>query len=158
MFGMGEELVPRPGMVGQPQDHGRRPRPVAPPGGLGDIVMVPPVRQARDRGALHSVRPFVRITELGVVWADDRETDLDAIVWATGFRPALDHLAPLDVIDSAGHVATAGTRALGEPRLWMVGYGEWTGYASATLVGVGRTAKATVAEIVAALGREGKTR
>jgi hypothetical protein len=38
--------------------------------------------------------------------------------------------------------------------LWLVGYGDWTGYASATLIGVGRTARATVDEIVRALGEE----
>jgi hypothetical protein len=37
-----------------------------------------------------------------------------------------------------------------EPRLWLVGYGDWTGYASATLIGVGRTARTTVDEIVQA--------
>ena len=31
-------------------------------GSLGDIVMVPPVRQARERGDLHTVRPFQRFT------------------------------------------------------------------------------------------------
>ncbi|HST58458.1 MAG TPA: NAD(P)-binding domain-containing protein, partial [Longimicrobium sp.] len=31
-----------------------------PPADLGDIVMVPSVREARDRGVLHAVRPFVR--------------------------------------------------------------------------------------------------
>jgi hypothetical protein len=31
-----------------------------------------------------------------------------------------------------------------EPRLWLVGYGEWTEFASATLVGVGRCARASV--------------
>jgi putative flavoprotein involved in K+ transport len=31
--------------------------------------------------------------------------------------------------------------------LWLVGYGDWTGYASATLVGVGRSARSTVEEI-----------
>jgi putative flavoprotein involved in K+ transport len=41
----------------------------------------------------------------------------------------------------------SGTRSKLEPRLWMVGYGEWTGFASATLIGVGRTARATVEEI-----------
>jgi putative flavoprotein involved in K+ transport len=34
-----------------------------------------------------------------------------------------------------------------ERRLWLVGYEDWTGYASATLVGVGRTARSTVEEI-----------
>jgi hypothetical protein len=32
-----------------------------------------------------------------------------------------------------------------------VGYGEWTGFASATLIGVGRSARATVHQIAAAL-------
>ncbi|MBK1710998.1 pyridine nucleotide-disulfide oxidoreductase, partial [Marichromatium gracile] len=34
-----------------------------------------------------------------------------------------------------------------EPRLWLVGYGEWTGSASATLIGVTRTARSTVNQI-----------
>lgn len=37
------------------------------------------------------------------------------------------------------------------PNLWLVGYGEWTGMASATLIGVSRTARATADEIVAYL-------
>ncbi|HET9017253.1 MAG TPA: ArsO family NAD(P)H-dependent flavin-containing monooxygenase [Thermomicrobiaceae bacterium] len=134
---------------------GEDPDRAAPPGGLGDVVMVPTVRAARARGALGSVRPFVRMTERGVVWPDCVETEVDAIIWATGFSPELDHLAPLRVIDSDGRVATVGTRSLREPRLWLVGYGEWTGDASATLIGVGRTAKATAAEIAAALGPAG---
>jgi putative flavoprotein involved in K+ transport len=51
-------------------------------------------------------------------------------------------------------VRVAGTRAVDEPRLWLVGYGDWTGFASATLIGVGRSARATVAELEAALGEE----
>ncbi|HSY83012.1 MAG TPA: hypothetical protein VK807_14675, partial [Gemmatimonadaceae bacterium] len=53
-----------------------------------------------------------------------------------------------------GRVRTEETRAILEPRLWLVGYGNWTGYASATLVGVGRTARSTVAEIDAVIGAE----
>ena len=40
-----------------------------------------------------------------------------------------------------------GTRSILEPRLWLVGYGAWTGFASATLIGVGRSARATVDEV-----------
>jgi hypothetical protein len=93
----------------------------------------------------------VRFTPHGVVWPDDRETVVDAVIWCTGFHPALDHLALLGVIGQNGHVALQGTRSVAEPRLWLVGYGEWTGYASATILGVGRTARATVAEIDAVL-------
>ena len=115
---------------------------------LGDIVMLPPVRAARDRGDLVAVRIFERFTPGGVLWSDGRVEAIDAVIWCTGFRPALDHLAPLGVIEADGRVLTQGTRSVSEPRLWLVGYGEWTGYASATLIGVGRTAKTTVDEIV----------
>lgn len=114
---------------------------------LGSIVMVDPVKEARARGALASVRPFARFTRHGVVWPDGRETPVDAVVWCTGFRPALEHLRPLGVVETDGRIATKGTRAFEEPRLWLVGYGNWTGFASATLIGVGRSARATVEEI-----------
>jgi putative flavoprotein involved in K+ transport len=118
-----------------------------PVGGLGDIVMVPPVREARDRGALKSVKPFWSFTEEGVVWTDSTEEPIDAVIWCTGFRPSLGHLEPLGVIGDDGRVDTDGTRSVLERRLWLVGYGNWTGYASATLVGVGRSVRSTVEEI-----------
>lgn len=118
-----------------------------PVGGLGDVVMVPPVKEARDRGVLHAVRPFERFTASCVIWADGSETTGDAVIWCTGFRPALTHLQPLGVINSEGKVDVEGTRSIQEPRLWLVGYGEWTGLASATLIGVGRTARATAEAI-----------
>ena len=127
-------------------------RDAPPPASLGDIVMVPPVRDARDRGVLRAVRPFVRMTERGVVWADGREEAVDAVVWCTGFRPALDHLRPLGVVEPDGRVRVRGTRSVREPMLWLVGYGNWTGFASATLIGVGRSARATVEEVAGALG------
>jgi hypothetical protein len=75
------------------------------------------------------------------------EESIDAVMWCTGFRPSLGHLEPLGVIGNDGRVDTYGTRSVLERRLWLVGYGDWTGYASATLVGVGRTARSTVEEI-----------
>lgn len=128
-------------------------RPPPPPADLGHVVMVPPVREARDRGVLHAVRPFTRMTAHGVVWPDGRAEDVDAVLWCTGYRPALEHLRPLNVVDGDGRVAVWGTRSAREPRLWLVGYGNWTGFASATLIAVGRSARATVDEIVAALRR-----
>ena len=118
---------------------------------LGEIVIVEPVRRARDLGALAAVGMFSEVTPRGVRWPDGRETEVDAIVLATGFRPALQHLASLDVAEPNGRIAVRGTRSVREPRLWLVGYGDWTGYASATLIGVGRTARATVDEIVGML-------
>ena len=54
---------------------------------LGDIVMLPPVREARDRGDLTSVRMFKRFTRDGVVWPDGRDEQIDTVIWCTGFRP-----------------------------------------------------------------------
>lgn len=119
----------------------------APPPALGDVVMVDSVKEARSRGVLASVRPFVRFTPAGVVWPEGREEAVDAVIWCTGFRPALSFLAELGVVQADGRVATVGTRATAQPGLWLVGYGNWTGFASATLIGVGRSARTTVEEI-----------
>lgn len=135
----------------QPVGTAGAPLAVAAQGGLGQVVMVPPVRAARERGLLQSVRPFTAFTPHGVVWPDGRTTPVDTVIWATGFAPALGHLAPLGVVGADGEVATVGTRATAVPGLWLVGYGEWTGFASATLIGVGRSARQTVTEIQQAL-------
>ncbi|MEU5864029.1 ArsO family NAD(P)H-dependent flavin-containing monooxygenase [Nonomuraea sp. NPDC047529] len=118
---------------------------------LGDIVAVPPVREARDRGVLKAEPMFSRITPDGVAWDDGSTEAYDTIVWCTGFRPALAHLSPLRLRGPGGVIPTDGTRALAEPRLHLLGYGDWTGPASATLIGAARTARQTAAEIVAQL-------
>lgn len=118
---------------------------------LGDIVMVPPVKEARDRGVLTSVRPFERFTATGVVWRDGTETQIDAVLWCTGFRAATEHLRPLGVVEPDGRIEVLDQRAVEEPRLWLAGYGNWTGAASATLIGAGRTARELVPRIKDAL-------
>ncbi|MFL1375971.1 MULTISPECIES: ArsO family NAD(P)H-dependent flavin-containing monooxygenase [unclassified Nocardiopsis] len=121
----------------------------------GDIVMVPSVREARDRGVLKAEPMFERLTPTGVVWADGTAADYDAVLWCTGFRPVLDHLAPLGVLDARGRVPVEGTRSRAEPRLHLLGYGDWTGPLSATLIGAGRTAKTAVAQIARSLENGG---
>ncbi|MFI6941934.1 ArsO family NAD(P)H-dependent flavin-containing monooxygenase [Streptomyces sp. NPDC050418] len=118
---------------------------------LGDIVAVPPVREVRGRGLLKASPMFNRLVPDGIQWADGSAAQADAIIWCTGFRPALSHLAPLGLRGTRGHIPTDGTRALGEPRLHLLGYGDWTGPASATLIGVGRPARDAAREIRALL-------
>ena len=125
--------------------------------GLGDVVMVESVRRARDRGALEAEAMFERITASGIEWGDRSRQDADVILWCTGFRPDLPHLAPLGLRREGTHPATTGSRAIDEPRLHLVGYGDWTGPASATLIGVGRTAREAVREIATDLARPGAT-
>ena len=119
--------------------------------GLGDVVMVASVREARARGHLIAQPMFARLTRGGVAWHDGTALDADVIIWCTGFRPELRHLQPLHLRDPQGKLlvdGSTGTRARREPRLHLLGYGDWTGPASATLLGVGRSARASATEIV----------
>lgn len=119
-------------------------------GSLGDIVMVAPVRAARERGDMRSVRMFERFTPSGVVWRDGTETAVDVVIWCTGFRPALDHLASLNVIEADGYIAVGDGQAIRQPGLFLAGYGNWVSPASATLIGAGRSARELMPFIKAA--------
>ncbi|MFJ9931615.1 ArsO family NAD(P)H-dependent flavin-containing monooxygenase [Streptomyces virginiae] len=120
---------------------------------LGDIVAVPPVRAARDARLLTTKPMFAGLTETGAVWADGTRAEADAVIWCTGFRPALAHLAPMRLRGTRGHIETVGTRAADEARLHLLGYGDWTGPASATLIGVGRPARDAARQIADSLRR-----
>ncbi|MFG2298326.1 ArsO family NAD(P)H-dependent flavin-containing monooxygenase [Streptomyces sp. NPDC048603] len=119
---------------------------------LGDIVAVPPVRAARDAGLIPDHRMFDSLTVEGARWADGSIWPCDAIIWCTGFRPALSYLSPLGLRTEGGRIPTEGTRAVADPRVHLLGYGDWTGPASATLIGVGRTARGAAREIAEFLG------
>ena len=82
---------------------------------LGDIVMVPPVLRARDSGLLQDTPMFSSLDEVNT----------DHLIWCTGFRPTLGPFR---------HVRDT-------PRLYLVGYGTWTGPGSATITGVSPFAK-----------------
>jgi hypothetical protein len=119
---------------------GRRPGSVV--GVTGLLVSTPYVCEALDRGVLERLPMFDRLTEDGVVWdATDaipsRFVAADAILWATGFRAALGHLAPLHLRGPGGGIRMDGTAAAGEPRLHLVGYGP-----SASTIGANRAGQA----------------
>ncbi len=122
-----------------------------PVGGLGDVVMIDSVKEARERGVLHSRPPFKSFTTDSVIWPDGLKEQVDAVIWCTGFKASLDHLASLGVVEQDNSVEVKNGKSVKIPNLWLVGYGEWTGMASATLIGVSRTARATADEIVAYL-------
>jgi putative flavoprotein involved in K+ transport len=96
---------------------------------------------------------FDRLTQRGFAWNDGRGVEADTVIWCTGFRPALSHLAPLRLRNTDRHIATTGTQAAAEPRLHLLGYGDWTGPASATLIGVGRPARDMVTAVQSLLRR-----
>jgi len=121
---------------------------------LVDVVMVASVKDARERGVLKSFPPFESFTAHSIVWHDGREENVDAVIFCTGFRPSLKYLTSLRIINANGRVSTEETKAKDINGLWLVGYGDWTGFASATLIGVGRSAKKTVDQIGSYLSAE----
>ncbi|WP_328890311.1 NAD(P)-binding domain-containing protein [Streptomyces sp. NBC_00316] len=97
------------------------------------------VRRARAEGVLDRLPMFDRITATGVAWDDGRTVDADVILWATGFRAAIDHLAPLRLREPGGGIRVEGTRAVRDARIHLVGYGP-----SASTVGANRAGRAAV--------------
>lgn len=120
---------------------------------LGKIVMVPPVIEARERNALKFKLTFKTLSPTGVIWPDGTEEAFDVIIWCTGFKYATDHLKSLNIVDENGKIETKETKSTTIPGLYLVGYGNWTGFASATLIGVGRSARNTINQITEDLKR-----
>ncbi|AGM08585.1 NAD(P)-binding domain-containing protein [Amycolatopsis keratiniphila] len=113
-----------------------------------DLAVTPEVRAGLDAGILDRRPMFHRITPDGVEWTDGTFEPADVILWATGFRAAIDHLAPLHLRAAGGGIRMDGTRVVAEPRLHLVGYGP-----SASTVGANRAGRAAVTEIRRLLGR-----
>ena len=107
------------------------------------------IRQGIADGVLDRRPMFDRITPDGVAWADGRHVGADAIRWATGFRAAIDHLAPLRLREPGGGIRVDGTRAMADPRVHLVGYGP-----SASTIGANRAGRAAVRDIRRLLANE----
>ncbi|MDU0478317.1 ArsO family NAD(P)H-dependent flavin-containing monooxygenase [Staphylococcus chromogenes] len=109
---------------------------------LGDIVAVPPVRAARSAGVLNAHPMFASLTEQAAHWPDGRSAHLDAIIWCTGFRPALAHLSGCNVAKGADHRPLVDhTESTNVSGMYFVGYGDWVGPAADTILGVAPFAK-----------------
>ncbi|WP_308166388.1 NAD(P)-binding protein [Nocardia albiluteola] len=108
------------------------------------------VRAARARGVLEWHPIFARIEPDGVRWADGTLQRADVILWATGFRSALDHLAPLRLRGPGGGITMTGrlaTQVAADPRIHLLGYGP-----SASTIGANRAGRAAAVELTTYLG------
>jgi len=99
-------------------------------------------RAAADRGALVRHPMFTAIEPRGVRMADGAFQPADVILWATGFRPAVGHLAPLRLRGDLGGIATDGTAVAADPRVHLIGYGP-----SQSTVGANRAGRAAAAAV-----------
>ncbi|WP_246829449.1 flavin-containing monooxygenase [Nocardia transvalensis] len=108
------------------------------------------VRAARARGALDWHPMFRSIEPEGVRWADGKFQPARVILWATGFRSALDHLAPLRLRGPGGGITMTGrlaTQVASDPRIHLLGYGP-----SASTIGANRAGQAAAVELTTHLG------
>lgn len=87
---------------------------------------------------------FSRIEPDGVRMPDGTLEPADVILWATGFRPAVSHLAPLGLRTPAGGIRVAEGRTLDEAGLFRIGYGP-----SQSTVGADRAGRDAVLAIIA---------
>ena len=119
-------------------------------------------REAERLGAYADRRPmFSSIEPDGVRWAPSTGSGggesgsasgaferADVILWATGFRPAIEHLAPLHLRSPLGGIQLDGTTAVTDPRVQLVGYGP-----SASTIGANRAGRVAARGVAAALER-----
>jgi NAD(P)H-nitrite reductase large subunit len=93
---------------------------------------------------------FTRIEPDGVLLPDGSRWRADVIVWATGFRPAITHLAPLHLRSEHGGIQLdrAGTTAVADPRVQLVGYGP-----SASTIGANRAGRVAARGVAAWLAQ-----
>ncbi|MEU8710214.1 NAD(P)-binding domain-containing protein [Streptomyces sp. NPDC048565] len=107
------------------------------------------VQHAREQGVLDRLPMFERITPDGVAWSDGRTVEADVILWATGFRAAVDHLSPLKLREPGGGIRVENTRAVRDSRVHLVGYGP-----SASTIGANRAGRAAVRSVSRLLGTQ----
>ncbi|WP_229051297.1 FAD-dependent oxidoreductase [Aeromicrobium sp. Leaf350] len=111
------------------------------------LMLRPQEAEAERLGAYERLPMFERVEPDGVRWADGSFEAVDVILWATGFRPDVEHLAPLRLRSPRGGIqlgSTPGTatESVVDPRVQLVGYGP-----SASTIGAnraGRTAAVAV--------------
>ncbi|NQX22236.1 NAD(P)-binding domain-containing protein [Curtobacterium sp. VKM Ac-2852] len=104
------------------------------------------IRAGIDRGVLRDEPMFTRMDETGVVTADGTHVHADAVIWATGFRADLRHLAPLHLRTTAGGVVVEDGRSAEEPRLFLAGYGP-----QASTIGANRAGRRIARQVMDAL-------
>ena len=98
-------------------------------------------------GIFQSCACFLSKINMKAIWPECTHEKFDAVILYNGFRPSLKHLASLNIIEADGKIQTNASHSIKEAKLWLVGYGDLKGYASAKLIGVSRTARDTAKEI-----------
>ncbi len=111
------------------------------------LAWTPYARAAQERGALDRRPMFTAVEPCGVRESDGSFTSVDTILWATGFRPDLQHLEPLGLRNERGGIQVSGTQATADPRVHLIGFGP-----SQSTVGANRAGRDAVKALTSWLG------
>lgn len=101
-----------------------------------------------ERGLLQARPMFDSIEPNGVRWKNGEFVEADVILWSTGFRPELRHLAPLKLREKEGGIAVAAGTAWKDPRVFFAGYGP-----QASTIGANRAGRTIARQAIATLSR-----
>lgn len=99
-----------------------------------------------DRGLLDAKPMFASIEPDGVRWEDGAFQRADAILWATGFRPELRHLAPLKLREKSGGLVVGRNVSWRNPRIFFAGYGP-----TASTIGAAKAGRSIARQVIATL-------
>lgn len=108
------------------------------------------IQDGIDSGLLVARPMFTAIEPTGVRWADGTFSPADAIIWASGFRPELRHLAPLKLRAKAGGYSVEAGASVADERIFFAGYGP-----QASTIGANRAGRVIARQIVARLAAPG---
>jgi cation diffusion facilitator CzcD-associated flavoprotein CzcO len=104
------------------------------------------IQAAINRGLLVEKPMFDSIETNGVRWADGTLQEVDVILWSTGFRPELRHLAPLKLREKEGGVTVGEGLSWKDSRIFFAGYGPL-----ASTVGANRAGRRIARQVIATL-------
>ncbi|OSY39281.1 putative NAD(P)-binding protein [Pseudonocardia autotrophica] len=117
--------------------------------GVTGLGLTPQVRAGIASGVLRRRPMFTALTPEGARWADGTTEPADVVLWATGWRPALGHLAPLQLRGPGGGIVMGeplDTGVVADPRVHLVGYGP-----SASTIGADRAGRAAARAVLRGL-------
>lgn len=95
-------------------------------------------RELIDSGKLEATEMFTAADGTELRWADGRTARVDAVILATGYRPALQYLDGLITVDAAGFPSHRNGLSTARPGLAFIGLEYQRSILSGTLHGVGR--------------------
>lgn len=108
------------------------------------------IKQLLENGKPNQRPMFSSMFEDGVVWGDGEKENVDAIIFATGFRPNLSFLVGLNALNDRGFPRHKVGVSNVTDGLYFVGLSGQRSFASATLRGVGNDARYVVRKLMKA--------